>query len=91
MTTFADKPWRPADHPSPGPSWHAEPKPLEASRSRDVDQVLEPPDREVLFDQGGSASSFALPPSVSTADGPDHSAGIALQRRYQVTGHEPPA
>jgi hypothetical protein len=64
---FADKPWRPADHPRPGPSWGADTGRLE---------VLEPNDHAVLFDQGGSASSFALPPTLSTADRVGDSAGI---------------
>jgi hypothetical protein len=67
---FADKPWRPADHPSPGPSWRPEPTPVEA------DQAIEPNNRGFLFDQGGGVPPFTLPPSLSTADRVGDSAGI---------------
>lgn len=55
MATFADKPWRPVDHPKPGPSW----------RAADPDLVdrHEPTD---AFRQGGGASSLALPPGLSS-------------------------
>ena len=81
MMTFADKPWRPADHPKPGPSWGADPRRPEVLRPSDA----------VLFDQGGSVPPFTLPPYISPAEPDGYSEGIALQRHYQVTGNGAPA
>jgi hypothetical protein len=71
MTAFSDKPWRPADHPRPGPSWRAEPRLLE---------VLEPNDRFLLH-QGSGVTSMASLPGLPTADRVGDSAGIIPEVR----------